>query len=176
MKIRSDFVTNSSSSSYGEVVIDNLVLLEILTRYKDMGTFGEDFPFKVGSYDDNNVDNKFLGKDQSIKTLTPAMHWKLQGDFPPHSLDKVLDEIIEVMDWYWYEFIDEDNAEYNNALYSQLKEELKQREYEILKAYKTVKWYSRQVLYSGRFGCWEFKYDQENGEYYHSEQTGCLDF
>ena len=34
MKMRTDFVTNSSSYSTAEVVIDNPVLLEILQKYK----------------------------------------------------------------------------------------------------------------------------------------------
>lgn len=41
MKIHTDFVTNSSSVSTVEIVIDNPMLLEILLRYKDMGAFGE---------------------------------------------------------------------------------------------------------------------------------------
>ena len=42
MKIRTDFVTNSSSESTAEIVIDNSLLLEILKKYKDMGAFGDD--------------------------------------------------------------------------------------------------------------------------------------
>jgi len=169
MKIRTDFVTNSSSASYGEVVIDNLVLLDILARYKEIGIFGEETVISIGSFDD--IDN-YEGPsepDPNIKTITPALHTFSVQAYPPSSLDEVIEKIIEVLRNCY------DNKEQNNVFYfDQLKEELIQREDEILKAFKTVKWYSREVLYSGRWGCWEFKYDQENGEYYHDEQTGDL--
>ena len=52
MKIRTDFVTNSSSESSVEVFIDNPVLLEILQKYKDLGLFIEDgeraYDFGIG--------------------------------------------------------------------------------------------------------------------------------
>ena len=178
MKIRSDFVTNSSSTSYGEVVIDNLVLLEILARYKEMGTFAGGSNISIGSFYDKggNYPDVVYGEmavtDPDISTITPAFHTFCAHEWDtPSSLDEVIEEIIAVMEDN-YDFSDESVK----ALFNQLKEELIQREDEILKAFKTVKWYSRQVLYSGRFGCWEFKYDQENGEYYHNEETGCLDF
>lgn len=39
MKIRTNFVTNSSSYSSAEIKIDNPVLLEILKKYNEMGAF-----------------------------------------------------------------------------------------------------------------------------------------
>lgn len=39
MKIRTNFVTNSSSYSSAEIKIDNPVLLEILEKYKTLGAF-----------------------------------------------------------------------------------------------------------------------------------------
>jgi hypothetical protein len=172
MKIRSDFVTNSSSSSYGEVVIDNLVLLEILAKYKDMGTFGKGSYISIGSFHKTDDYGRPYLPDSDITTITPAFHTFCAHMWhTPSSLDNIIEEIINVLD--------DDNDitdDYNQELLNQLKEELSQREDEILKGFRTVKWYSREILYSGRFGCWEFKYDQENGEYYHEEETGCLDF
>ncbi len=51
MKIRTDFVTNSSSYTSACIVIDNPVLLEILQKYKDLGVFDNARPcFSIGSY------------------------------------------------------------------------------------------------------------------------------
>ena len=71
MKIRTNFVTNSSSVSTTEVVIDNLVLLEILAKYQQLGTFDEVFSFNIGSID------SYHWPESKIKTKTPAIYLSL---------------------------------------------------------------------------------------------------
>lgn len=174
MKIRKGFVTNSSSSSYGEVVIDNPVLLEILAKYKALGTFGEDIDFEIGDFYTEYIDGSEPEIDSDIETKTPAIHTNNQNlaDIsPPRTVNEVLGSLIELLDDYkWYS----DNCD--PELYQRLLEELNKRENEIEQAFVQIKWWSRQELYSGRFGVWEFKYDKENGEYYFVEETGCLDW
>jgi hypothetical protein len=173
MKIRTDFVTNSSSDSFGVVLIDNPVLLEILARYKVLGTFGENSNFEIGAFYTEDEKPYITEPDPDIKTTTPAFHsYSAEEWNTPSSLEEVVENIIKVMDDdddFYYE------DKYDQQLYQQLKDELIQREDEINNAFRQVIWWSRKELYSGRFGCWEFKYDQENGEYYHGEETGNLD-
>ena len=171
MKIRTDFVTNSSSESYGVVVIDNPVLLDILARYKALETFGDDVCFEIGNTFPGYMNYSVFKRepDQDIKTITPAFYsFSVDEINQPSSLDEVLKSIIDVMD--------DDRNSFDDDLYQQLLKELKQRKDEITKAYITVKWFSHKVLYSERYGRYEFKFDQENGEDYYSEETGNLDW
>ena len=160
MKIRPDFVTNSSSESYGEVVIDNPVLLEILAKYKALGTFGENAGFDIGDFQTYT----------DIETLTPAFNSLNAHQFnTPHSLDEVLINIIKVMadnnNGFSGEYFDLD-------LFQEMVEELQGRADEINRAFIAVKWFSREDLNDGRPLCWEFKYDQEHGEDYYEEESG----
>jgi len=172
MKIRSDFVTNSSSASYGEVVIDNIVLLEILAKYKALGTFEEFTEFSIGTYKDEDAFHRSFIPDQEFNTLTPAFHlcfdWDsdVEGEVIPHSINEVLEKLLGFM----LEFCD------SSELTDQFEAEVQQREYEITDAFKLVKWYLRNETYDGRYEYFLFEYDQENGESYKSEGTGNMDF
>lgn len=174
MKIRTNFVTNSSSTEWGEVVIDNPVLLEILSRYKALGTFGENTWFKIGAFLTEDDIDYVPELDPDIKTKTPAFHSYRAEDllYCPSSLEEVVEKIIGVMETDTGNY----EGEYDYQLYKQLIEELTQREDEINHACKQVIWYSRQEVWTGRFGCREYRYDQEDGEYYHEEETGNLDW
>jgi hypothetical protein len=173
MKIRTDFVTNSSSCSNAEIVIENFVLLEILQRYKEMGVFGDaESRFSIGSY--INFEGWEL-LDYDKETKTPAFFvsetyngdgWQTVGN-TPQSLSEVLSNIISVME-------DKSNGVgyYHSNLYEHMKEELRQREEEIINWYTKVKW---SLEYTGeefdpadekKENKWEFYYDQENGEKY----------
>lgn len=145
MKIRTDFVTNSSSYCTTEVIIDNLVLLEILQKYKDMGLYGNNDPiFGIGTYE--SVDGQFSKAQYQDQTTTPAFfYFEAQNDegiealflvnwIIPGSLDKVLEDIISI--------IDSGDKYLDTELIAQLKEELLKRKDEIYQAYSNVYWRS----------------------------------
>lgn len=126
MKIRSDFVTNSSSYSSTNIIIDNPVLLEILQKYKDLGAFDDSKAhFKIGTA---------RGDDS---TKTPAFTSEIDdGKCCPDSLDSVLFEIIS--------FIEDDlsmtGIKYDREILDQMESELREKEQEILAGYVSVKW------------------------------------
>jgi ribosomal protein L7/L12 len=153
MKIRTDFVTNSSSFISAEIIIDNPVLLEILQKYKDMGLFGEHEPiFGIGVYETADKDYKKNGPESSIDfenlTKTPAFSFfEHQQEDPPNGigifvdhwptkLEDVLKRIIEVInDYKAGEYLDK-------KIRDDLIMELHQREADILHAYSRVHWWS----------------------------------
>jgi len=74
MKIRTDFVTNSSSESTAEIVIDNPLLLQILQKYKDMGTFGDEkLFFGIGEYHTKYYNS--VGSEFESKIKNPAFYY-----------------------------------------------------------------------------------------------------
>jgi len=160
MKIRTNFVTNSSSYSSAEIIIDNPVLLEILQRYKEMGVFGEaELDFDIGSVNDS--------KDTKGTTKTPAFFYadsETARTQHPVSLDDVLVTIIEFMDDS--HFFDE----FNQGIYQEMKEELLKRKNEIKRSYSRIIWtggisgFSSEELEIGDECEWSFQYDPENGE------------
>lgn len=166
MKIRTDFVTNSSSESTAMVRIDNIVLLEILQRYKDMGVFADADPyFGVGKYDSNNF--MFNEAPKSIyKTKTPAFFYyeylygegwqKITGI--PNSMDDVLLFIIDIMN--------QKSNEYDQELWDQMKNELKQRYHEIQNGYIDCRIYYLDILDRciGDDFYWELKFDPKRRE------------
>lgn len=166
MKIRTDFVTNSSSYSTTEVVIDNLVLLEILQKYKDLGLFGENDPIiGIGTYE--SMDERFYEGSYHDYTKTPAFfYFEDQNDegsrclflvdwVYPKTLDKVLESIIRILD------IGEDYLD--GRILSQVKDEIQQRKDEIDRAYSRVYWkhsgWNDSFTYSEKF-----EYDRIRGE------------
>ena len=140
MKIRTDFVTNSSSYCTAEVIIDNPVLLEILQKYKDMGLFGEEDPiFSVGDYQIYGDSGAFEIIDDSHQAKTPAFylynddedeeirHTGITDWTTPKSLEEVLEKIIELLS-LTEEWLDIDVRD-------KLVEELTSRQVEILQAW-----------------------------------------
>lgn len=165
MKIRTDFVTNSSSTSYAEVVIDNPVLLEILLKYEEMGAFGDcEVYFHIGTRHD-----RFEHPEIKENILTPAF-FMVESEAAtapqPRSLKYVLTYVIEIMDTCanWC------GGEFNREVYTRLKEELLQREKEIKAGYLQVIWiggrtgWGHEELEIGDECDWVFLYDPENGE------------
>lgn len=158
MKIRTDFVTNSSSVSTAEIVIDNPVLLEILQKYKEIGAFGEETSFGIGEF-------IFDSKVSGIKI--PAIHFReeLSGEgwatvfSSPKTLSGVLNELIAIIDA---------QTGFDQNLISHLKDELRRKDEEIEENYSIVYWTNLQEWEEPpEFRGGKFLYDQENGEKYY---------
>ena len=145
MKIRTDFVTNSSSYCTTEIVIDNPVLLNILQKYKDKGLLGDHEPIiGIGTYE--SMDNHFEESVYQNYTKTPAFfYYEEQSDgggyqclflvgliFSPESLEKVLEYIVSIMD--------SADKYLDGQILTELKGELIQRKDEINHSYLRVYW------------------------------------
>lgn len=171
MKIRTDFVTNSSSSNHAEIMIDNPVLLEILQKYRDMGLSPkDDLGFSIGTYASKYSDFRASLDDRYTKTPAFFLYEHCGGEGLsmvlkwPRSLDEVLTCILDIMDKDSGEASNHfDQDRYDPDLYRQLKEELRLREKEIKTGYTKVKW-------SGEDSEWgmdhKFSYDALVGEKY----------
>ncbi len=178
MKIRTDFVTNSSSYSSAEIMIDNPVLLEILARYRDMGLIMESDKLKIGSgefsgvYPDMNPE-EFLSDEQLGFSKTPALYYMVEegGFFPPKLLEDVISSIIELL-------------KYESISTKLLEMELEQKKDEINKAFTKVYWDFNHMTnehdYENIDGYvdehYTFLYDRENGGRYnhldYDQKTG----
>lgn len=184
MKIRQDFVTNSSSSCSIALTTENPVLLEILQRYKKQGAFGfAGTTFGIGEY--TNVPFGFTGIgyfDPDLKTQSPAFSFSegfenedlfyalVAPDFPKN-LEEVLSIIIKIMDYSkgYKHRVDGSTilnlCQYNKALFEELICELKDRKDEIIKAFTQVycKVYEDNSEEERASRYLSFEYDSTNG-------------
>ena len=163
MKIRTDFVTNSSSYCTTEIIIDNPVLLEILQKYKGMGLFGDKDPI-IGIGDFDSIDEHWHGYEGPEFLGVPAFYYyERQGVFDdeslklasvsPRKLVNIIEALLSIM---------ENGAGYlDEKILARLKEELKQRKDEIDQVYSRVYWSYRNGTERGKF-----EYDPINGESY----------
>lgn len=168
MKLRTGFVTNSSSYSSAEIRIDNPVLLEILARYKAQGAFlmknGEDHRgYVVGQ-------SEFAAKSTEIEPCclqeadkTPAAvaffdSTRATVFYAPGSLEEVADCILRLIAGDFEKFLQ------NRPLFTACREELKARREEILSAYREVYWYAcdeEQAEDEDGNGVWDFYYKKK---------------
>lgn len=166
MKIRTDFVTNSSSSNTTEVIIDNPVLLEILQKYKDMGLFGNRPPIiGIGGYESTVRD--FNRKEILEGIRVPAFYYYeeygeaysgeiqlVETDYPK-SLDEVLGSIITILN-------NAKDEHLNKKLCANVIDELEQRKKEIILAYRKVRWDFGLTYDESDYAC--YRYDCDLGE------------
>ncbi len=154
MKIRTDFVTNSSSYSSTEIIIDNPVLLELLQKYKDMGVIRDD-----GIADKGNLGDYRIEPSSTIL----AYYVKDEGDYePPKKLDDLLDHLIAYLT----------ASEEGGLLFQQMVAEIKQKEEILRMNYREVSWnYSNWCSDIRESSESLFTYSPESGESYHYEVT-----
>lgn len=172
MKIRTNFVTNSSSYSSAEIKIDNPVLLEILKKYKEQGAFlrddGHDLGWAVGlseskakegwgcPYDDED------GEEEKLSDAPMALYFYEQEmaevSFAPDSIEEVAEAILDVIvSDYEYELK-------NKQLFADCKKELEARSEEINSSYVEVSWEAENESYGedepeeDEETSWEFYY------------------
>lgn len=150
MKIRTDFVTNSSSYCTTEVIIDNPVLLKILQKYKDMGLLGDN-----DSIIDIGGRGAFYFYERQSDCEIDCLNLVLWA-YSPKTLDEVLSHITSIMNSA-KEYLD-------GYIYAMLQEELNQREDEINRAYSRVYWKSSQE--SDGDSLKKFEFDPINGSSY----------
>lgn len=187
MKIRTDFVTNSSATCTTEIIIDNPVLLEILQRYKDMGTFGDGLFFGIGGYDyieyvfnfnpmnpEDVVYEKvwYSNLTPPQETKKPAFYFyeNLNGEgWPrggrcPEKLDDVLTNLLDLMSV--------EQEKYNKDLYVKLEKEVQDRKNQINAEYMYVQWNNRgdeDEPWPGGILSAEYSYSPATGEKYQEE-------
>lgn len=186
MKIRTDFITNSSSTCITEIIIDNPVLLQILRKYVDLGLFKDNDPFfGVGFYVSTDTEyfsvGNYIGGNQ-VKTpaffyfeksgesadvslvspLEPINYDHDTGEFTPFSLMDVLEAIIEI--------INNGSIYLDPDLLLQMTTELNQKKEEIVVDFKNVKW--RMDLSWDESGFTLYTYDPEQGSIFTSDLEG----
>lgn len=172
MKIRTDFITNCSSYSTAEVVIDNPFLLKILQRYKELGAFGDgQYFFNFGSYNTEPTREGENTQIAPINTKSPAFAYKEKDTAPdswPTSLEEVLNKILEILDWTK----ENDESDFDENLYEHLKEEIKLQQCEICENYIEVRWDYLRTMHGGLYRQAHYHYDETNGGSFQFEQKG----
>lgn len=178
MKIKTDFVTNSSAYDSVEIIIDNPVLLEVLQKYKELGLFIGDDCFSIGTYNDGNTPPEINYLDDE-NTKTPAIDFKEDwGDFGEQefleSNTKTLESLLEGLIIKAMENINHHLSMemLDLHVFDLLKIELLARKEEINQAYeKVVVRKMLHIMHQGE-GNWEFTYDPINGESYTYTEEG----
>lgn len=176
MKFRTDFVTNSSSSSFAEIMIDNLVLLEILEKYKKMGAFvrkdGRDLGTGIGMSEEEakaKVPCPYFGKEKKnyVRSKKPLAFCYCEEyeariiDFAPDSIEFVALKMLDAIDEF--RILEKEK----NPIFLECKNEIKERSQEITNAYTVVSWttsYEDTEDTPMVKKSWKFHYDKKNEE------------
>ncbi len=178
MKIRTNFVTNSSSYSSAEIKIDNPVLLEILKKYKEKGAFIVEGGYDWGNmiensernakedditerygYDEDEMNEALDDLDKKPVALYFYEQEMAEVFFAPESIEDVIDCILDLITH------ERETEMENEALFEECEKELKQRADEINKSYIEVSWetsndgYGEDEPEEGEENSWEFHYN-----------------
>ena len=166
-----------SSYSSNIIAIDNLLLLEILQRYKELGAFGDEpMDFVIGHWTEAECEfdpdvMEYVLDDRW--SLTPAISWdSLDEEFARHlEIPRTLNDVLRVI----IDYIEEnvfagqlDDGAWDGDSYSAMMNELKEREEEILQRYDRVRMENSYIAYNdGYQGLLDelttFWFDRENG-------------
>lgn len=167
MKIRTNFVTNSSSYSSAEIKIDNPVLLEILQRYKEKGAFINDDGFDLGDpigaseydakseYDWDPDDNDYGHEPVAVYLYDPEI---TDVDYAPKKIEQVAELLMNAIT---REGVDKVK---DPKLVKQCRKELQERKQEIIDNYNEVFWVAEDeggdecAPEEGATTKWEFYY------------------
>lgn len=190
MKIRTNFVTNSSSYSSAEIKIDNPVLLEILEKYSKKGAFkvtngwGDVFDgdFGVGMSQSDIIDTFGtnyteweLGEEKGWDNIewdkTSMAFWfrdeeQAEISFAPDSIEGVAMCILDVI-------VGENRDIVNRELFEECVKELKERADEINDNYIEVFWEARDESYGEELTFYEDEdpddYEPPSWEFYYKK-------
>lgn len=172
MKIRTDFVTNSSSSSYVTVKLKSNMIAKILEKHKEeirsYFSEGNDFYDGVFTINENNVE---------LNQGYPEIGL---GEFVPTSKEDVVSSLAQLLTWG--DVSDKsDLTEYkSDDLFFELLSELFDENDRIVESLEEINWIGenqRYGEYSDEPGVMrEFVYSAESGEKYTETETESEDF